>query len=431
MLTVGFHTLGCKVNQQETSAMAAQFTAAGFRIVSYSDRAEVYVINSCAVTEAAERKTKTYARRKKKMHPTALVVLAGCFPQVALNDARALEVDLLVGSNDKSRLVTLVQAALTMRGQHVEVTPWADNAPFDFIAEDANGGRTRGMLKVQDGCEQYCSYCIIPYARGRERSLDLSKVLGQAQRLIEQGTHEIVLTGIHLGAYGRDLVPPLNLATLVRELGSLPYLPRLRLGSVEPLDITAEFLEAVKNSPQSCPHFHLPLQSGSNAVLRRMKRPYTVEEFAAIVSRLRSVHADVSITSDIIVGFPGETDEEFHESLAFVRAMEFGRLHVFRYSRRRGTVAAAMAEQVSDEVKEVRYQAMQAVAALAQQDMAKRFLNRTVEVLVEGKQGELLSGYSPSYLRVYFSGSKMLVGRLVNITVTELYADGVRGDLAE
>jgi len=429
MVTVGFHTLGCKVNQQETGALTAQFVDAGFCPVDFNLEADVYVINSCAVTVEAERKSKSLARRKKKNHPEALVVLAGCFPQVALREADVLGVDVLVGSNDKKELVGMVQEALADRRQIIKVTPFGDDTPFEIIADSTSSERTRGMLKVQDGCEQFCAYCIIPYARGRERSLDIKSALIQAKNSIAQGMSEIVLTGIHLGSYGQDLTPPATLAQLVREMAELPGLLRLRLGSLEPLDMTAELIKAVSFSPQVCRHFHLPLQSGSNAVLRRMKRPYSKEGFSAVVARLRDAFPEAGITSDVIVGFPGETEEQFAESLSFIRTMEFGRLHVFRYSRRPGTEAANMVDQVPERVKDERYRAMQQVAVLAQQAFAERFVDREVSVLVEEEHEGFLTGYSSSYLRVYFPGDRALIGKLVNVAISMPFNDGARGDL--
>ncbi|MBS4054852.1 MAG: tRNA (N(6)-L-threonylcarbamoyladenosine(37)-C(2))-methylthiotransferase MtaB [Thermaerobacter sp.] len=431
MLTVGFYTLGCKVNQQETSALAAKFKAALFREVDFASPADIYVINTCVVTSQAERKSRALAKRQKKKHPTAFVVLAGCFPQVARDKAAALGMELVVGSNDKGRIVELVKEALAERPQQVHITPWSANTAFEVVAEEYSTDRARATLKVQDGCEQYCAYCIIPYARGPERSLPLNAVQKQAEALLQQGYKEIILSGIHLGAYGRDLTPELSLATLAETLAKLPGLVRLRLGSVEPTDVTTELITTLARHENICRHLHIPLQSGSTTVLGRMGRPYTTAGFSAITSSLRQLLPDIGITSDVIVGFPGETVAEHEESLAFVKAMEFARVHVFRYSRRPGTRAAEMKEQILDSVKDARYEAMQALTCAGQESFHASHLGKTVAVLVENEPGELRLGHTSSYLKVAFPGPSELMGEVVSVKVLGTTPDGVYGEVAK
>jgi len=431
MLTVGFYTLGCKVNQQETRAVAATFKAGGFREVSFDTPADIYVINTCVVTRQAEQKSQTLAKRQKKKHPTAFMVLAGCFPQVAADKAASLGMDLVVGSNDKGRIVELVQEARAKEEQQVHITPWGADTAFEVVAEEYSTDRARATLKVQDGCEQYCAYCIIPYARGPERSLPLGAVRQQAQVLLRQGYKEIILSGIHLGAYGRDLKPQLSLAMLVSTLAELPGSVRLRLGSVEPTDVSAELITALSQHQNVCRHLHIPLQSGSNAVLARMGRPYTAKDYSLLISSLRQALPGIGVTSDVIVGFPGESDCDFQESLDFVRSMEFTRLHVFRYSRRSGTRAAVMTEQISDSCKDARYVAMQAVAEASLERFHRSHLGKIVKVLVENEPGELRVGHTSSYLKVAFPGSLELMGEVVEVRVIGVSPEGVNGEIAK
>ena len=431
MLTVGFYTLGCKVNQQETNAVAAKFKAGGFCEVAFDSPADIYVINTCVVTRQAEQKSQALAKRQKKKHPTAFVVLAGCFPQVATDKASSLGMDLVVGSNDKGRIVELVQQALAKEEQQVHITPWGIDTAFEVVAEEYSTDRTRATLKVQDGCEQYCAYCIIPYARGPERSLPLVAVRQQAKALLKQGYKEIILSGIHLGAYGRDLRPELSLAMLVGALAELPGLVRLRLGSVEPTDISAELITALSQHQNICRHLHIPLQSGSLAVLERMGRHYSPQDFNGMVHSLRQALPGIGITSDVIVGFPGESAQDFQKSLDFVRVMEFARMHVFRYSRRPGTRAADMKEQILDSVKDTRYAAMQQVAGAAEQRFHSSHLGKIVEVLVEKEPGGLRVGHTSSYLKVAFPGSIELMGERVSVRVIGVAPDGVVGENAK
>ena len=420
MPTVGFFTLGCKVNQQETAALAAKFKNAGFLEVGFSKEADVYVINSCAVTANAERKSMTIARRKKKQ-TQSLVVLAGCFPQVSLERAARAGVDLLVGSNDKSRIVELVTLSLSGRkAPLISVSQWNKHTHFDVIADTFSPGRTRATLKVQDGCEQFCAYCIIPYARGPERSLPLESVVLQATQLIGQGFKEVVLSGIHLGAYGKDLTPQSSLAALLVKLAALGGLERVRLGSIEPTDLSSELINVLTTSKVLCNHVHIPLQSGSDSVLRRMSRHYTTQEFLLLVERLRASMPGIGITSDLIVGFPGETESEFAETLKFVSTVAFSKLHVFRYSKRSGTPAAVMLDQVPEAIKEERKQRVVDEAEEGAYRFHGSLLGKTVSVLVESKSGEYFVGHTSSYVKVFLPGTANLIGKLVDVEINKI-----------
>ncbi|MBT9155208.1 MAG: Threonylcarbamoyladenosine tRNA methylthiotransferase MtaB [Firmicutes bacterium] len=427
MTTVGFHTLGCKVNQQETGALAARFQAAGFQAVPFTERADVYVINSCAVTGEAERKSLSLARRQKRRYSEAIVVLAGCFPQVSLEKATEAGVDLLVGSNDKTKIVELVTEQLQDRGRAVTlVTPWSTDTPFEVISEVFSSSRVRATLKVQDGCDQYCAYCIIPYARGRERSLSLSAAVKQGRGLVAQGFREVVLSGIHLGAYGRDLTQATSLANLIAALSDVEGLQRLRLGSVEPNDITSPLLQQFEENSKLCAHIHLPLQSGSNGVLSRMGRRYTAEEYLAVVSSLREARPNIGITTDVMVGFPGESEAEFEETMALVSKVGFSRLHVFRYSRRDGTPAAAMPCQISAAIKTKRAATLQAESLVLALKFNRGLIGQQIEVLLESADGDECAGYTTSYVKAHLPLSVGTIGDIVAARVISATSLGVQ-----
>jgi len=426
MGTVGLYTLGCKVNQQETSALASRFQAAGFVEVPFSTHANIYVINSCAVTGEAERKSLSLARRQKQRHPESVVVLAGCFPQVSMEKATSAGVDLLVGSNDKASIVELVSERIQGRSTPAAVvTPWSGDTAFEVISDSYSSSRARATLKVQDGCEQYCTYCIIPYARGRERSLNLETALAQAKTLVAQGYKEIVLGGIHLGAYGRDLTPPASLARLIGAVTATDGLLRLRLGSVEPNDVTAALLAQFAKNPKLCPHVHLPLQSGSNTVLRRMQRRYTAQDYVQIVQDLRAAVPDLAITTDVLVGFPGESEAEFQETVELVSRIGFSRLHIFRYSRRTGTPAAEMQSHVPAGVKTARAKALQALAEKEAHRFNSNLVGQEVEVLVESQAGDAYIGHTSNYVKAYLPSTHGAIGDIVTARVVAATAEGV------
>jgi threonylcarbamoyladenosine tRNA methylthiotransferase MtaB len=426
MTTVGFHTLGCKVNQQETGALAARFQAAGFCEVPFTEPADVYVINSCAVTGEAERKSLSLARRQKRRCGEAIVVLAGCFPQVSLEKATGAGVDLVVGSNDKAKIVELVTELLEDKGGAVTmVTPWSSDTPFEVISDVFSSSRVRATLKVQDGCEQFCAYCIIPYARGRERSLSPAAVVVQARTLVAQGFGEVVLSGIHLGAYGRDLPELPSLADLIAELSGVEGLKRLRLGSVEPNDVNAPLLAQFASNEKLCAHIHLPLQSGSNSVLSRMGRQYTAEEYLGLVKALRFARPSIGITTDVMVGFPGESDAEFGETVALVSEVGFSRLHVFRYSRREGTPAAAMPRQVAAAVKAKRANLLQELSLREAHKFNLSLVGQEAAVLLESCDGEVCLGYTSSYVKAHLPASAGAIGTIVTTQIAAATSEGV------
>ena len=436
MSKVAFMTLGCKVNQADTEAMQGLFAARGYEVVSFDSVADVYVLNTCSVTHLGERKSRQCIRRAIRTNPEAVVAVTGCYAQVAAAEVAAIPgVDLIVGTQDRQRIVELAEQAASADGQVQAVSDIMKADAFEEVplAEETSG-RTRAFLKIQEGCENYCTYCIIPYARGRLRSRSLESVRREAAKLVRQGFAEIVLTGIHLGAYGREWQDERRkLAEAVREILALPGLGRLRISSMESIEVEPELLQVMSRDERLCPHLHLPLQGGDNRLLQAMNRHYSTEDFAAQAAEIRALLPDVAISTDIIIGFPGETEEMFANSLAFVERLGFSKVHVFPYSRRIGTPAASFAQQVPEDVKKERAQRMQAVAAKSAARFAQTFVGRTMEVLFEhpGLDGRP-TGLTGNYLRVKLPPqTEDLAGRTLAVRLLEVCEDWLEGCLSE
>lgn len=432
MPRVAFHTLGCKVNQGETAAMAHLFRQAGYQVVDFDQPAEVYIINSCAVTVQAERKSRQMVRRAREHQPDALLVMAGCYPQIAEQAlAEQADIDLIVGSADKPRIVELVASALAAESPLVAVSHWAEPAAFAMIGTGQETERTRATMKIQDGCQQFCAYCIIPYARGPERSRELAAILAEARALVASGFQEIVLTGIHIGSYGRDLQPETNLTHLIGQLLLVPGLQRLRLSSIEPNEVTPELLQLMQVHPNFCHHLHIPLQAGEDRVLKAMKRRYSTSDYRRMITEVRAAIPDIAITTDVIVGFPGETEQEFRATCQFVREIGFTRLHVFPYSRRPGTPAAELPQQVSRERKAERSRTLISLGHQLSRQYASHLLGQTVQVLWEHELNGLWTGHTDTYVQVGTQSEAPLGNRLLLARVTGVTEDGVVADLLD
>ena len=432
VVRAAFHTLGCKVNQQETAAVAATFVRAGFSIVPFQADADAYVINSCVVTAQAERRSRNAVRRLRSRAPHALIVLAGCFPQVAGEEALDTGADLLVGSSDKARIVELVSDKLAGRTTSaVSISRLGSETEFERIAEGAEPGRTRAFLKVQDGCEQFCRYCIVPYARGPERSLPAEDVVKEARGLVERGYREIVLTGIRLGAYGRDLHCGSDIALLAQEVLKQASVERLRFGSLEPNDINDNLINLVRESGRICRHLHIPLQSGCDSTLERMGRPYRAQDFAALLGKLRREVPSIGITTDIIAGFPGESETDYLVSERFLREIAPSRTHVFRYSRRIGTPAADMKHQVPESVKAARASRLTQAALECTLMYHRSCAGKQLRVLVETAEGGLLEGHSSEYVHVSAEGPAHLLRSVVTVLVEGTGEMGVHGRIVQ
>ena len=406
MRKAALHNLGCKVNAYETEAMEQLLEAAGYEIVSFEEKADVYVINTCSVTNVADKKSRQMLHRAKAKNPDAVVVAAGCYVQAAADKLREdAAVDLIIGNNRKADLVPLLDAWFAGKEIRESITDLAGSNEYEKLHINKQAEHTRAFIKVQDGCNQFCSYCIIPYTRGRVRSRRPEDVEEEVKILAEEGYKEIVLTGIHLTSYGIDFKDEgIDFLTLIKRLHAIDGIERIRFGSLEPRVITETFAEELSKLPKICPHFHLSLQSGCDDTLKRMNRHYTCEEYAERCAILRKYFENPAITTDIIVGFPGETEEEFAETLAFAETAAFAQIHVFKYSRRKGTVADKMPEQLSEQEKAGRSDRLLAVTEQLSETYRRQFIGQVTQVLLEEMteiDGEnYVVGYTSRYVRV-------------------------------
>ncbi|NLJ80337.1 MAG: tRNA (N(6)-L-threonylcarbamoyladenosine(37)-C(2))-methylthiotransferase MtaB [Firmicutes bacterium] len=427
--TVAFSTLGCKVNQYDTDAVLTQFLERGYRQVEFGAKADVYVINTCTVTNAADRKSRQMIRRAQKRNPNAKIVVMGCLSQIAPGETAAIAgVNLIVGTDQRGRVAEQVEALrngaqISLVDDIFKVRDFEDLPALDF------SGRTRATLKIQDGCDQFCTYCRVPFARGYSRSRPFQSIVEQARELVAAGFSEIVLTGINLGLFGKDLIPVSNLEEISRSLADLPGLARLRISSVDPHEITAGLLNLIAGHSTVCRHLHIPLQSGSDRILKSMKRNYSRQDFLDIVHQFRSLIPQGAITTDVMVGFPGETERDFAETVELVKAAGFSRVHVFRYSRRRGTAAARFKEQVPAAEKENRSSCLIEVSKDLAYKFHLSFLDRTVQVLVEEADRDFAVGLTDHYIRVKFPVEKGLdlLGKTVPVKITEVDSGGALG----
>lgn len=427
MKRIATMTLGCKVNHTETQAIEGLFQDVGYQVVPFEKDAEIYLVNTCSVTHLGERKSRQIIRRAIRNHPNALMVVTGCYAQSAPGDLAGIEgVDLIVGTQDRQKLVNWVEERQENK-QSIHVSDILQAKEFEELPAHEEG-RTRAFFKVQEGCNQYCTYCIIPYTRGPLRSRSLESVQREARKLWGKGFQEVILTGIHLGAYGIDLPEKPNLADLLQTILDTSDRGRVRLGSLESVEVSDRLLGIMKNNLRVARQLHLPLQSGVNKILRSMGRPYRTETFEELVAKVRAELPEVAITTDIIVGFPGETEEDFQETLRFVRRMQFANIHVFPYSPRRGTPAATFSEQIPETKKKERVQQLQDLADELATSFRERFLPRELEVLwEEANSSDIVSGWSSEYIRVYGDSKSHRSGHLEVIRATRLEKDGVWG----
>ena len=419
----GVITLGCKVNQYESARIADELWRLGFDVQQGDDCVDLCVINTCSVTHVAAAKSRQAIRRMRRRNPRMLVVVTGCGTSADQGAIRGLsDIDLVVANDSKHLLASRIVEHIRDTRRLPLPNPRGDTAHF------GTGERTRALLKVQDGCRNFCSYCIIPYARGAPRSRPFSEVIDEARRAVDSGHVEVVVTGICVGAYsdsGRSL------ADLLLALARVPGIRRVRLSSVEPTDVTDDLVSAICDEPRICRHIHLPLQSADDRILKAMNRPYTMAEYLRTVDKLRSVDQEITITTDAIVGFPGETDEQFRRTVEAARSIGFAKVHVFPYSPREGTPAAAMPAQVPHSVKEMRAQELIRVSRTLEQDFAKRYVGRVVEVLVEGSSPRpgWAEGLTDTYLRVAFPCEADLQGKLVKVRVVSTSDGRAEGEL--
>ncbi|MDD2899994.1 MAG: tRNA (N(6)-L-threonylcarbamoyladenosine(37)-C(2))-methylthiotransferase MtaB [Desulfuromonadaceae bacterium] len=424
MKRVAISTLGCKTNQFESAAMTEQLQAAGYQIVPFTEPSDIYIINSCTVTARTDAETRRLIRRARRMNPDSRIIATGCYAQVAPGDLEKMpELDCILGNQEKQDIATLLESspnsvsdiAAISRAEQLKLTSFAEH--------------TRAFLQIQNGCNSFCSYCIVPYARGRSRSVTTEDILQGIRDLAANGFKEIVLTGIHLGAYGLELPSPTSLTSLVRRIDAEAIVPRLRIGSVEPNEVSEELLELMATSEMICPHLHLPLQSGSDSVLKRMGRHYTADFFRKLIGKISAAMPDAFIGADVIAGFPGETEEEFEETVRLLEELPFSDLHVFPYSRRPGTKAADMPGHLPAHVITERAARLRSIAAAKKTYFLERCIGKELNVLVQGyneKSGKC-RGLSRTYVAVSFPGDITQVNMEVNVIINECTKDGCHG----
>ncbi|MDD5927552.1 MAG: tRNA (N(6)-L-threonylcarbamoyladenosine(37)-C(2))-methylthiotransferase MtaB [Firmicutes bacterium] len=442
-LKVAFHTLGCKVNQYETEAMKEQFRAAGCTVVGEEDTADVYVINTCTVTNLADRKSRQYIRRMKKKCPEAVIAVTGCYAQVKPEEVSALEeADIVAGTGEKNNILSYVQQFMEERQRQTHIKSYDELTGYDDKGVITSmESRTRAYIKIQEGCDRFCSYCLIPFARGHVRSRNPEEITEEAETLIRQGFKEIILTGINTALYGAEenfsypLKPDEEAAgmrgieIIIKRINDLEGDFRIRLSSLEPTVINAAYVRELMKYDKLCHHLHLSVQSGSNRVLKLMNRRYDRSEYLEIVKVLREFDPLYGITTDIICGFPGETDKDFEDSLDIIEQVKFCKVHAFRYSKRRGTAAALMEGQVSGEVKKRRSDRLIEAGEKAAAEFMESCRNSVRPVLFEEVCGTLVAGYSDNYIKVYAEGGEDDLNRIRNVKLSENYKDGMKGEI--
>lgn len=432
MKKVALHNLGCKVNAYETEAMQEILEQNGYEIVPFEEKADAYIVNTCSVTNMADKKSRQMLHRAKKMNPEAVVIAAGCYVQSAGEELlKDTSVDILIGNNEKVNLPSILE---NWEKEHnpLHVHDLTREHTYEELTLSHTAGHTRAFMKIQDGCNQFCTYCIIPYTRGRVRSRRLADIVAEAGRLAENGYQEVVLTGIHLDSYGTDLEEHENLLTVIQEIAKIDGIKRIRLGSLEPRIMTEEFVAGLAAEEKLCPHFHLSLQSGCDATLKRMNRRYSAEEFRQCCERLRRHFDDPALTTDVIVGFPGETEEEFTATVEFLKDICFYETHVFKYSRRKGTKADRMPDQIPEQIKNERSDVLLALTEKNSGEYRKKLLGRTVKVLLEEESTiggtTYLTGHTREYVKVAVALETAAAGEIIDVKVTGLLKDMVLGE---
>ena len=426
---VRFVTLGCKVNQYETNAMAQKFLEKGYQIIeeitpeNEDIKPDICIINTCTVTNMSDRKSRQMLRRMKEKNQSTIVVAVGCYAQVAKNElAKIPEIDLVLGNNEKVEIVKYVEEYINNHINNVELDDVMYSKEFSDFGDVTYTEKTRAVIKIQDGCDRFCSYCIIPYARGRVRSRKPENIISEITQIASKGIKEVVITGIHIASYGKDFamskdskLTNYRLIDLLEEINEIQGIQRIRLGSIEPLLITVEFVERLKKLEKICHHFHLSLQSGCDETLKRMNRRYTTEQFKEIVRLLRNAYSDVNLTTDIIVGFPGETDEEFNKTYQFLKEIKFYKMHVFKYSPRKGTKAAVMLNQINGDIKEERSKKLIELSDRNEIEYNKSYIGKNVEVLFEEEKDGMYKGHTQNYIMVYCQSKENLDNKIIDV----------------
>ena len=439
--SVAATTLGCKVNQAETDSMLDMLSAAGADIVDFEEKADIYIVNTCSVTNIADKKSRQMLHRAKKRNPESIVIAAGCYVQSAKELLEQDEsVDIVISNNKKKDITDIVNDYINVRKNEGGDAP-ADGEKKEYFVdisketeyEEMGGhvpvGHTRAYVKIQDGCNQFCSYCIIPYARGRVRSRNPKTVIEEIEKIAKTGIKEVVITGIHIASYGKDFKEDYKLINLLEDINKIDGIERIRLGSIEPLLITEEFVERLKKLDKICHHFHLSLQSGCNETLKRMNRRYTTEQFITIVNRLRKAYSDVILTTDIIVGFPEESEEEFNKTYEFLEQIKFYKMHVFKYSPRKGTIAAKNKNQIDGNVKEERSKKLIELSDKNEKEYNESYIGKKVEVLFEEEKQGIYQGHTKNYILVKCKSTKNIENKILTVTCQKVENSYILGTL--
>lgn len=421
--TVAFYTLGCKVNQYETNAMEQQFIQNNYKIVENTEKADIYVINTCTVTNMADRKSRQMLRRVKEINQSAVIVVCGCYAQVAKTELEQIpEVDIILGINEKNKIVQIVEEYLASKNNIIEVADVSKQKEFLDFGDVTYTEKNRAVIKVQDGCNMFCSYCLIPYARGRIRSRKIENVVSEIEKIAKQGIKEVVITGIHVASYGKDFDNEnIRLINLLEEINKIEGIERIRLSSLEPTIVDEKFAQRLAKLEKICDHFHLSLQSGCDATLKRMNRKYTTARYKEATEILRKFYPNANFTTDVIVGFPGETDEEFNQTYKFLKEIEFYKMHIFKYSPRKGTVAEKLPNQVDGNIKEERSKKLIELSNNTQNEKNSQYIGKTVKVLFEEYENGYYKGHTTNYMVVKVPEKEQdgFIDNIKDIEITE------------
>ena len=423
--TVSFITLGCKVNQFETEAMTELLEKDGFKVLPPNEVSDIYIINTCAVTKESERKSRQFINKAKRINPNALVVAVGCSVQLNYEKInKETQADIIIGTKHKGNIGSLIKDKLNDITQDYEIDDFQGKESYEELKISTVHDKTRANIKIQDGCSQFCSYCIIPYVRGPIRSRNHDDIVREVKKIAENGYKEVVLNGIHISSYGKDLHQQDSLIKLIEDINNIEGIERIRLGSLEPNLINEDFIKRYSALNKTCDHFHLSLQSGSDSVLNRMNRRYTTKEYKSNVELIRKYMPSAGITTDIIVGFPGETVDEFNETVDFVKDIKFSKIHVFKYSVREGTKAAEMTKQVDDAVKSHRSKVLIDLGENISHEFMKKFIGKELSVLIETeKKDNLYEGYTTNYLKVLLKGDINVKNEIIKVHIKKIWND--------
>ena len=416
MKKVAFITLGCKVNQYETNAMAQQFIEKGYKIVEHTEKADIYIVNTCTVTNMSDRKSRQMLRREKELNKDAIIVACGCYAQTAKEELEQMEeIDLVLGNNEKKDIVKYVEKYIESKIPEIKTEDVMQQKEFIEFGDVIFTEKTRAVIKIQDGCDRFCSYCIIPYARGRVRSRKPEHVISEITEIAKNGIKEVVITGIHIASYGKDFNNGYKLIDLLEEINKVEGIERIRLGSIEPLIITEEFVERLKKLEKVCHQFHLSLQSGCDETLKRMNRRYTTEQFKEIAHLLRKNFSDAVLTTDIIVGFPGESEEEFETTYKFLEEIKFYKMHIFKYSPRKGTKAEKMENQIDGNKKEERSKKLIELSNKNEREYNQKYIGQDVEVLFEEEKNGVWQGHTKNYILAHYKTSENVENQIIKL----------------